>query len=341
MTNTPPEPPSRLGFDELVGVVVAFATIGAILFISLRPVPRGIGGFFDPLDGAARPDVDRPTRAEQLEAALGGDPPRRDRLEAADPVRRTAPVPGAIVPVEPRRTERLTPLVPVIPVPPAQRPAETAIAPPATPEQAVQFSDVPQDFWARPYIEALAARNIVVGFGNNTFRPNSPVTRAEFAAQIEKAFGDKEITGAPQYAPNYTDVANDFWAYSPIQAATRNGFLQGYPGNAFRPTQQIPKVQALVALASGLNLQPRSAPNQILQTYQDAAQIPNYATQAVAAATEAGIVVNHPNRQQLNPNKITTRAEAAALLYQGLVQAGEAEPIDTNYVVQPQSEAAP
>jgi len=56
----------------------------------------------------------------------------------------------------------------------------------------------------------------------------------------------------------------------------------------------------------------------------------------VAAATQAGIVVNHPNRQQLNPNILITRAEAAALIHQAMAKAGKVEEISTEYLVKPQ-----
>lgn len=50
----------------------------------------------------------------------------------------------------------------------------------------------------------------------------------------------------------------------------------------------------------------------------------------VTAAAQVNIVVNYPNVQQLNPEASLTRAEAAALLYQALVQSGQAQPISRN-----------
>ncbi len=205
---------------------------------------------------------------------------------------------------------------------------------PATPVKG--FSDVPQDYWARPYIEALTQKEVIAGYTDGTFRPDEPVTRAAFAAQLDKAFAEKPVTGTPRYTANYKDVANEFWASSAIRQASTNGFMRGYPGDVFRPQQEISKLQALVALNSGLGFPAPAAPNQVLQVYQDAAQIPQYATNAVAAATQAGIVVNHPNRQQLNPNILITRAEAAALIHQAMAKAGKVEEIRTPYVVKQQ-----
>ncbi|MEB3148076.1 MAG: S-layer homology domain-containing protein, partial [Sphaerospermopsis sp.] len=45
------------------------------------------------------------------------------------------------------------------------------------------FPDI-QNHWARLFIQALAQRRILNGYPDGSFRPNSPVTRAEFAAII-------------------------------------------------------------------------------------------------------------------------------------------------------------
>jgi hypothetical protein len=188
------------------------------------------------------------------------------------------------------------------------------------------FSDI-QGHWAQAYIQALAAKEIIAGFNDGTFRPSEPVTRAQFAAIISKAFAP-----APERpASNFVDVRSNFWAYQAIQTAYRGGFLSGYPGQVFRPDERIPKVQALVSLVSGLKL--RSENTSMLSVYNDAAQIPNYALTAIAGATDKGLVVNYPTVSQLNPNQNATRAEVAAFVYQSLVNAGRVEAIPSPYIV--------
>ena len=100
--------------------------------------------------------------------------------------------------------------------------------------------------------------------------------------------------------------------------------------------QEIPKVQVLVAPDSGLNLPTPSNPATTLQIYQDATQIPYYATDKVAAATQAKLVVNYLKQNLLNPNRNANRAEAIAIVYQALVESGKAQPIQSQYVVPPQ-----
>jgi hypothetical protein len=51
-----------------------------------------------------------------------------------------------------------------------------------------QFSDVPADYWAAAWIEALYAEGITGGCGGGKFCPNAPVTRAQMAVFLVKAF---------------------------------------------------------------------------------------------------------------------------------------------------------
>lgn len=202
--------------------------------------------------------------------------------------------------------------------------AATVDVPPGGP---VAFKDVPANYWAKAYIEALASQNIIAGFPDGSFKPNDPVTRAQFATIVTKA-----LTPATKRAAiKFKDVPSNFWANAAIQSAYQSEFVSGYPDGTFKPQQEIPRVQALVALANGLGL---TASNQnVLSFYTDAAQIPNYAIAPVAAATARQLVVNYPTAKQLNPNREATRAEVAAFVYQALVNAGRAQPIPSSYLV--------
>ncbi|MDF5721069.1 MAG: DUF1565 domain-containing protein [Rhizonema sp. PD37] len=195
------------------------------------------------------------------------------------------------------------------------------------PGEAVAFKDLPPGYWAKTYIEALASKNIIAGFPDGSFKPNEPVTRAQFAAIIAKAFQPQAKSANKQFP----DVQSNFWAYEVIQSASKGGFVSGYPDGMFKPQQQIPRVQVLVSLANGLGL---NANNQsILSIYSDASQIPQYAINSVAAATSRQLVVNYPTLKQLNPNQQATRADVAAFVYQAMVNAGRAQAISSPYLV--------
>jgi hypothetical protein len=324
MTNVPPPDPnsSRLGFDELIGVVIAFATIGTILAVTLSQRDKGFNlkRLFNSQTG------DRTTQPQGTLPPLIAPQPTVTPQPTPPP--RTAQLAPSPVPV-------VTPHKEVRPVPvvvQAAPKAETSPAPtPVATASPIKFTDVPQDLWARPYIEALAARGIISGFPDGTFKPGGSITRAEFAALLQKAFEQKPKLKAR----SFKDVQPNFWALPAIQETASSGFLQGYSQDTFRPNQPIPKVQVLVALSRGLALIPDMAPQEMLKTYQDGAQIPDYAKAPVSAATKAGLVVNYPNPKVLNPNRNATRAEVAAMVYQAMVQAGKVQAISSQYVVKP------
>ncbi len=191
------------------------------------------------------------------------------------------------------------------------------------------FPDVPSSYWASGFIQGLVSRGIIAGFPDGSFRPEEPVTRAQFAAIIRKAFNKTPIRNPVQF----TDIPAGFWAADAIQAAYTTGFLAGYPGNTFRPSENIPRAQVLVSLANGLSYTANGSVDSILAVYSDAANVPDYARPSIAAATQKQIVVNYPDVKALNPNQTATRAEVAAFVYQALVSAGQAPAINSPYVV--------
>lgn len=187
-----------------------------------------------------------------------------------------------------------------------------------------------QGYWAKDCIEILAQQGIVAGYPDGTFRPDNPVTRAEFAALLTLAF-----PAVDRRSPiRFTDVPTDYWAAQPIQKCYTTGWLTGYPGSRFRPNLPIPRTQAVIAIAGGLGYSPtRSTAATLSQVFSDAENIPAYARDKVAAAVEQQLVVNYPDVKQLRPNKPATRGEIAALLCQALArQAGQASPISYRQV---------
>jgi hypothetical protein len=206
---------------------------------------------------------------------------------------------------------------------------------PAVAQQA-GFSDVPSNYWASDFIQALVNRGVIAGFPDGSFRPEQPVTRAQFAAMIRKAFNKSAVRGST----SFNDLPSSYWANSAIQQAYTMGFMAGYPGGGFKPEQNIPRAQVLVSLANGLDYSPTASGDLLSTTYEDAAAIPNYARGAILAATEKQLVVNHPNLRQLEPNAIATRAEVAAFIYQALVSTNQVSAINSPYIVAVQPEAS-
>ena len=194
----------------------------------------------------------------------------------------------------------------------------------------VSFSDISESYWARGFIMELAQRGILTGFPDGKFHPDKPVTRAEFAALLASVFKQTKVRNPV----SFRDVSANYWAYNGIRDAYEMGFLGAASGSQFKPYQSLTRLQILTALAKGLNYTSSSSSiEQILSVYRDASAIPAEARSLVAAATERGIVVNYPNSNTCSPNKVATRAEVAAFLYQAMVNKGEATEISSPYIV--------
>lgn len=181
--------------------------------------------------------------------------------------------------------------------------------------------------WAQPFIEGMVSKNILSGFPDGTFRPGDPLTRAQYAVILTQAFDLPEVRSGLTFG----DVELNFWGYDAVMKAVKMGFLSGFPDRTFRPGWNLTRVQAIVALVGGLNLE--GGHTDILMDYRDRAQIPTYATNAIATATEQKLVVNYPDINQLEPMRDITRAEVCAIVYQALVDRGEADPISSPYIV--------
>jgi hypothetical protein len=165
---------------------------------------------------------------------------------------------------------------------------------------------------------------LIKGFPDGTFRPNDPMSRAEFATQISRLF----VLAPQDFRPvAYTDVVPNHWAVSHIQSAVGQGFLTGYPDQTFRPEEPVTRLQVILALANGLNLKSSSSPERVLRDYLDADQVPPWAKPALTATLEANLVTRYPQVKRLEPNRVASRAEVIAMLRQTLVYTGQLSPL--------------
>jgi S-layer homology domain len=355
MTNLPPDhrqssQKTALGFDEFIAILVAFGTIGGIIFWSLSHKNDGWN-----LNGLLSQSSSQPSQTNILPNAENAPtqllptdslkpkalplpviPDQKTNLESHGSNEPTAiPSPEAIIPapVPPDVYEYSQPSTES---PKAQVPSKTLIAPPEkklTIPPPIAFNDIPNNYWGRNFINVLSSRRIIEGFPDYSFRPNQPVNRAEFAAILQKAF-DKE-RAKTKFA--FKDLPTKFWAAPAIEESIGTGFLKGYPDSTFKPDQKIPRVQVLVALVSGLNLKEPAAADRVLSVYKDAKDIPKYAIGKIAAATANGLVVNYPDTKQLAPNKEATRAEVAAMVHQALVRMGRLPKLQSPNIVRSSS----
>jgi S-layer homology domain len=184
------------------------------------------------------------------------------------------------------------------------------------PGEAKFFSDVPKTSAIAPYIAAMSSRGIVGGFADNTFKPDAPVTRAQFASMVTKAFEKPRALSKVAF----TDVT-DAKLQTAVDEAIETGFMKGYPKGLFVPNKEISFAELQTALVTGMNLDPKGDPAEVLGKFSDSADVPKWATKQVTAAIESGITL--PAATKLDAKKIATRADAAILIHQALVKEGK------------------
>jgi hypothetical protein len=103
------------------------------------------------------------------------------------------------------------------------------------------------------YIQCLACRQIISGYADGTFRPNSNVTRGQVAKLI--ANSAPYTDAIPANRQTFTDVpsAYPFWLY--IERAALHGVVSGYADSTYRPAADVTRGQIakIDALAAGYN----------------------------------------------------------------------------------------
>lgn len=111
--------------------------------------------------------------------------------------------------------------------------------------RAKEFTDVPMEAWYHDAVSALAAKGIVGGYSDGSFRPEKAVTRAEF---LVLALRFAEIPTENAERQLFSDVPISHWAANYIEAAVESGFISGYSDGSFRPDQQITRAEAVTIL---------------------------------------------------------------------------------------------
>ena len=187
------------------------------------------------------------------------------------------------------------------------------------------FSDVPAGSTFYSYVRCLACRNVIGGYGDNTFRPNNNITRGQIAKSVSNAAGFAEDPGAQIFE----DVPPTDTFYSWVNRLARRGIMSGYPcgGNAepcrsgnrpyFRPGANATRGQItkLVASAAGFG-EPVGS-----QLFEDVpASSPFYDT--VQRMATRGIMAGYPcggpgescgagNRPYFRPGSNATRGQVS------------------------------
>ena len=126
------------------------------------------------------------------------------------------------------------------------------------------FNDVPNGAWFTQAIKTLAKLGVIQGYADGTFRPNDPITRAEFTA-VAARFSELEHVDDVVFS----DVPTSHWAAESIESAYAKGWVEGYDDGEFRPEQNITRAEVTKIIDTMLRRLPAVLPENLVNPYSD------------------------------------------------------------------------
>lgn len=104
------------------------------------------------------------------------------------------------------------------------------------------YSDVPDTAWYAAAVSTLSKMGVISGYPDGTFRPNAPITRAEFAAMIARFDETAKSADTP-----FTDISGH-WAENAIGKAYGNGWIKGSSKTVFCPESNLTRAETATLL---------------------------------------------------------------------------------------------
>lgn len=201
-----------------------------------------------------------------------------------------------------------------------------------TDEKAPAFRDI-SHHWAEGDITALWGAHLLSGYEDGRFYPDRTITKAEFVTMLMRCMQKQEAETAvetenenendndntPAAGEPFQDCSNH-WAGQVLAQARGLHIINGDENSCFHPDNAITRQEVAAILynaarytAQKQNQTPQSGQPDSLQKYNDAAEISDWATDAVCAMDAAGIMHGYPDGR-FAPNNSTSRAECASVL---------------------------
>ena len=114
------------------------------------------------------------------------------------------------------------------------------------------YNDVKDGDWFCCAVSTLSKMGIIKGYEDGSFKPNDPISRAEFAAIAARFDPDGDKTPA-----SFFDVTSH-WAKDEISIAANHGWIKGYEDGSFKPDQKITRAETMTLVNRVLNRLPET-----------------------------------------------------------------------------------
>ena len=210
----------------------------------------------------------------------------------------------------------------------------------------VRTSDI-DGHWAENAILLLRARGIIDDFGD-TFFPDSPITRAEYAELFVRALGHDDSAQqllSARAEPYFKDVNGLTPRWNYIEVAWELGLIEGYPGREFKPDLPVSRSEMVTMLVRALEWQDavdrtsaefenRSLTEDEFATTPailDFYDLPDWAQSYVFVALRRGLFRGYPDNR-FHPEDLTTRSQAAVLIHRLMKMTGRLWDVEGSFI---------
>ena len=181
------------------------------------------------------------------------------------------------------------------------------------------FSDIDNSGY-REGIELAAAKGIINGYADGTFKPDAQVTRAQFITMLYRVAGSPEVEipeGKTEIELGFTDADTISDEYKTAVAwGVQNGIIKGYEDKTFRPNQAISRAQMATMLYRYLTLEDvwGAAPDELKKAYDftDKDDIAAPFVEAVNVMANTGYIKGFADGH-FGPDETVTRGQAATV----------------------------
>ena len=200
---------------------------------------------------------------------------------------------------------------------PAGKPAEPTPKPkPEEPKGQILFYFLP-----KTQLNTEDHYQYLIGYKDNTFRPENKMTREEVAVMFSRLLKNRPIKGKV-YSYDFSDVEKDRWSVTAISYMNELGIIKGFPDGTFRPQNSITRAEFAAIATRFANLSGQG------KTFADLGP-DHWAYEAVGKAAAAGWITGYPDNT-FRPEQPIKRSEVVTLVNKMLNRYGDEDFIIKN-----------
>ena len=173
------------------------------------------------------------------------------------------------------------------------------------------FVDVDADNWYYNSVKYCYDNKIIMGTTNETFSPNTNVTRGNLVTILWRMEGNPKSSGDI----SFPDVKETDYYYEAVKWAEKTGVVHGYDTGKFGPNNNISREQLATILNNYAKYKKKDTKAQAdLTKYADNKKISSYAREGIAWAVAKKVMSGKVNGTIIDPQGMASRAEAAAMI---------------------------